>query len=141
MRLACSLVCRAWRDSIDLSRHLVVVGHKNIARVADALEEGGGLHCKRSGVKEIYIRVEERGGPTKAEAVGRVLKQVSEVEHVELVTTYAGMNDGTLGWVSIVPAIDEALTRLGQIKHFKFGTDPTLAVASVPRLDTAAVVR
>ncbi len=130
------LVCRAWPDSIDMSRHLIVVGHDEVVNLSDSLRSGHAPAGSGQRVRSILVDVESASGaqPT-ADAVATLLRQVPNVERVELVANHLVLQRGR--W-TMDEAIVGALAQLGKIAHFRIGSGRS---RDGPRLSNSVLER
>ena len=138
-RVLLSLVCRAWRDSVDCAQELIVVGNDNVAKAGHYLtnRRRSGDHPQR--IKSIYVKLQTPGSRAKAEAVARLLSVVPNVERVQLVAKYSSMKDSSSSNSSLGQVIISALETLNQVVHFSFGEDRKAGY--YPRMQSVGLAR
>lgn len=125
------LVCRAWRDSIDLSRHLIVVGHNEVVATHQRICNQQSGTTVGEMIKSIRIEVKlNQTERSLSEAVSGLLGQVPNVGRVELLADNLALS--RVGYFSAERGEDviKQLLRLTKVRHFKFG-DPSTSNAKI----------
>lgn len=113
-----SLVCRAWRDSIDLGKDLIVVGNDNVSKAANYFADRGASGDKRLLIKSAYIQLSKQGSRARSQATARLVELIPNAERVELVakcyTSFGTRGTGS----SLGLELLSALEKLSRVQHF-----------------------
>ncbi len=114
IRVRFSLVCRAWRDSIELASHRAAVGLANVGRLAISLQGSGSVKGDGVAVESLYVELTSTRGQNKAQRVVGLLGEVPNVSDLELVLNNAAFGSGQFD-------VLEKTRHLEQITSFALG--------------------